>query len=63
MRMKAIPIEYIQEFIDAWDDCKDDPEVRGGEVFKNKLYCSARRNALINLIKYWEEDKDSWREE
>lgn len=32
--MKAIPIEYIQEFIDAWDDCKDDPEVRGGKCLR-----------------------------
>lgn len=60
MKNNNIPISYIQEIIQSLNECKYDEETPKNEEFKNILYCNARINALEDLIKYWNEDKDDY---
>lgn len=61
--MKAIPIKYIQDYITALKDCKEDSEVNAGGYLKNMLYCNARINCLNDLLEYWAEDSEEWTDE
>ena len=58
--MKDIPIKYIEELIEALEECEYDQEVSKDKVFINKLWCISRKNTLTDLIKYWKEDMNDW---
>ena len=57
--MKPIPIKYIKERIEALEYCKSHPEEKGKELV-NDLWCTARINAMNELIQYWKEDMEEY---